>query len=447
VTDAALFDRAKTLTQIGRYADAAALFRRVVATDPDDGRAWCELAFCEDELRRPSLSLAAADRAAALLPDQEWPHRLRSRALDALGRVTEATAAARRAVELAPDSLPSQTQLAWAASRAGLVDEAVAAGAAAVETAPDDGHAWFALARAHVASQNWGAAEEAFRKAVEIEPEDPWWHNNVAWVLIHQGRFEEARPWAERALAINPAHAAAKWNLRQILSSLGVQDRAKRMHTEGLQEALRNADASVAAEPRSSEAHLVRARALRRLGRLDAALAAARTAADIAPDDARPLLLVARYLAESGRCEEAQLALAEAHRLEPHGADTTTTRAHVAAIVGVPTGLTEEITDRLAEHPHDSDAWEGAGYNAAADHDWVRAYELFSRAHELGPTNCCAIAWKGIALAHEGDHGAAAECLEEATHVNPACFELESLASLLNDGDDLGEPTTAHDSR
>src|SRR5687767_360254 len=56
-------------------------------------------------------------------------------------------------------------------------------------------------------------AAEAYRRAIEIEPQFAEAHANLGAVLSRLGRYEEAVLSGERALAINPRLTGARLNL------------------------------------------------------------------------------------------------------------------------------------------------------------------------------------------------------------------------------------------
>jgi predicted Zn-dependent protease len=89
--------RASTMLDVGRCDEATALVSRVVAAEPDSSRAWCLLARAHLGTKRYVDAIGAANRAVALDPADEWPHRLASNALIHLGNNADALRAASEA--------------------------------------------------------------------------------------------------------------------------------------------------------------------------------------------------------------------------------------------------------------------------------------------------------------------------------------------------------------
>src|ERR1700729_1800626 len=68
--------RAATMLDLGRYDEASTLLARLVSADPGSGRAWCLFARAHLGADRFADAVEAANRAAAIEPSEEWPHRL-----------------------------------------------------------------------------------------------------------------------------------------------------------------------------------------------------------------------------------------------------------------------------------------------------------------------------------------------------------------------------------
>lgn len=175
----------------------------------------------------------------------------------------------RRALEDNPQSAVAHDQLARALAQAGQLDQALA----------------------------------YFRQAVQLNPDDPEIRHNLAKALMVKKQYDEAVEHCRAALRVNPAFTQAHLNLGRLLLQKGELDAA--LHH--LSETLRF-------DPKVTEAHLLMARI--HLERRDArhAIAALRSAYQLAPEnhqlarDLAWLLATTPGLAQSDRSEAVRLA-------------------------------------------------------------------------------------------------------------------------------------------
>lgn len=217
----ALVQRAAVLTDVNRAADAIVLLHRAVGLVPGDQRAWCELGRAELSCNQPHNALTAANRALAVDPAQEWPHRLASIALGLLGQHDGAVRAAREAVRLAPDAWQTHVQLAdalaeapaprWA--RGQLRAEAWAAANRAVELAPLEPDPHCTVGHLLVASQAAPQARRAFREALRLDPGNARALNGLGLVGMRTGRLVAAAADFGAAAAADPYDSVARGNI------------------------------------------------------------------------------------------------------------------------------------------------------------------------------------------------------------------------------------------
>ncbi|MES2980863.1 MAG: tetratricopeptide repeat protein [Verrucomicrobiota bacterium] len=99
--------------------------------------------------------------------------------------------------------------------------------------APDAGAAaWIRLANAHMQktrdtlSHDFSAADKAYSKALEIDPNSSEAMVGMAWVKNSEHNFSEGKKWAEKVIAINPKHQDAYALLGDIAVELGKYDEA-----------------------------------------------------------------------------------------------------------------------------------------------------------------------------------------------------------------------------
>jgi len=87
----------------------------------------------------------------------------------------------------------------------------------------------YSFLRAGTANENTGdheGAKRAFRRGLELAPDDPELHNALGWTLFQEGHPQEAIVEYERAIAADPGHAKAHNNLGLALVELGRLDDA-----------------------------------------------------------------------------------------------------------------------------------------------------------------------------------------------------------------------------
>ena len=174
--------RAATMLDLGRYDEASTLLARLVSAEPGSGRAWCLFARAHLGADRFADAVESANRAAAIEPAEEWPHRLASNALMHLGNHGEALRAAAESRRLAPAYWQTHVCLAQAA----------------------------------LAAQRLDTATDAAARARALAPNEPDVHFLSGKVSLSRGDLAAAREHQERALALDPAHSGAMNELGRI---------------------------------------------------------------------------------------------------------------------------------------------------------------------------------------------------------------------------------------
>lgn len=197
----------------------------------------------------------------------------------ALGDWAAAEDGFRRAAEQNP--LSAQAFIGWARTSAFQYRfaEAVAHARRAVELAPRSATAYAMLAQA----LNWAgavdAAATAAQRTIDLDPELADGYAFLAECYVDRYQLTLARPQVERALALDPAGVEP---LRVFGYLLETEARYS--------EALAAYQAAILSAPRYAHLHFSLANVYRTLGNTDNALMSYRTAANLAPGDARPLV-------------------------------------------------------------------------------------------------------------------------------------------------------------
>lgn len=151
-----------------------------------------------------------------------------------------------------------------------------------------------------------GEAEVAFRHALALDEHVPGAHRNLGRALYMLGRFGEAEASFRRATERDPADSGAYVGLAAALTIEGRLDEAKAA-----------CEAAIRIDPSSFDAHLNLGAVLLRLERLDAAEAALRTALRLDSQRALAHYNLGTVLLEANRLAEAEVALRRAVELDP----------------------------------------------------------------------------------------------------------------------------------
>jgi len=166
----------------------------------------------------------------------------------------------------------------------------------------------YSFLRAGMANENTGdhkGAERAFRRGLEIAPEDVELRNALGWTLFQDGRSEEAVVQYERALEIDPDHVKSHNNVALALVELG-----------RLEDAATHFEASLRIEPQA-EIHSDLGFALARLGRSDEAMAHYRKALELDPECTSAHFNMAVTFVQTGQLDQAEIHYREALEQKP----------------------------------------------------------------------------------------------------------------------------------
>ena len=205
--------RAGALADLGRLEDAAAVYGELLRAEPDDVQALCGMSRCLGKMGRPVDGLELANRATALAPASDWPHRLRSAHLLLLRRPRPALEAARSALALDPTGFVALLSVleAQVALRSGQA--AADTARTMVESHPGEPESHNAAGRAAMLLRDWTRAETAFREALRLAPQEPVYQSNLAVALERRGRRREAMLHFRRAVETDPGNATVRRQL------------------------------------------------------------------------------------------------------------------------------------------------------------------------------------------------------------------------------------------
>nr|MBP7634687.1 tetratricopeptide repeat protein [Candidatus Ozemobacteraceae bacterium] len=161
-------------------------------------------------LGRHERALAWTGEALAKNPQDASAHHLRGLLLLAKGQDTDKTGGLehlRKAVQAGPRSARFHVSLGVELNGFGLATEAAQAASEAVKLHPGEYRLWMLLADVLTAQGKRSDAVDAYRKAVELEPQDPVLLNNLAFTLLELDRETGlALELAKKSVELQPGY-------------------------------------------------------------------------------------------------------------------------------------------------------------------------------------------------------------------------------------------------
>lgn len=165
--------------QSGRFAEAEAIYRKILEQSPDQLDALVLLGILCSVTDRRQAGIELFHRAIQLRPDDVRIHYNLANALCVDGRFSQAIPVFDRAIQLKPDFVDAHINRGNALKELGQIDPAV----------------------------------DAFRQAVRFDPKSAYAHNNLGMTLVERDELDPGIATLRQAVAIDPNNAAIHSNL------------------------------------------------------------------------------------------------------------------------------------------------------------------------------------------------------------------------------------------
>lgn len=223
-----------TETQLGRARQGMALICESLQINPDQPVAIANRGNALLASNRPEEALADYDRALGLLPDYALAHLGRGNALFALGRVLEALTSLDRTLHFVPEFVDALNARGNALMKLGRLAEAVASYDRALLQNPAHVHSLVNRSAARTELEMYGAALADGERAIALAPRFPEGHFARGHALLMLKRAGEALKSFDRVLDLSPDHAEAFTGRGQALADLHQTDAAIAAYDEAL---------------------------------------------------------------------------------------------------------------------------------------------------------------------------------------------------------------------
>jgi tetratricopeptide (TPR) repeat protein len=218
VTPPSTLADAFALHQQGKFAEAEAHYRAILADVPDHAGTHHLLGLAQHQLGRHEAAQRSIARAIELNDSEPNYHNNLGAVYRALRRFDDAVASYRRALALKPDFAAALHNLGLALQQQGQLAAAQHAFEQALQLTPDDINALFNLGNVLTARGELEKAVDHYLKVVAKAPHYVEAYNNLGVALGKLGRSDLAAECYRRVLALQPANAAAHNNYGQLLA-------------------------------------------------------------------------------------------------------------------------------------------------------------------------------------------------------------------------------------
>jgi predicted O-linked N-acetylglucosamine transferase (SPINDLY family) len=314
--------------QAGRFADAEAIYRQVLAKEPNNADALHLLGALASAIGRHEEAVALVRRALSLQPLAAPYFVSLGFALGSLGKLETAAAAYRNALALDPRNLEAMNNLGTMLHQLGRFEEAIKIyrQALAINPAAVDFH--YNLGNSLRESGDLNAATTCFKRAIELQPDFAPAHHNLGTALAMAQQWEQSAAEFARTLALRPDFVDVYGQLGLVYMKLGRVDDAIAVYRRGIALAPDRVDyfknladlccvqgewgevysaykRTVELRPDVPEHHFGLGLALQKIHRADEAITTFRTALALRPDYPQALTNLGSALFEVGALDEA----------------------------------------------------------------------------------------------------------------------------------------------
>jgi len=231
---------------MGDYEKALEKYQRSLSVDQEYDQTYVLLGDLYLNTKELDKAADAYSRALELNPDIVQAHSALGYIYSQQGKLQEAIEENLKVLELAPNDYASHKNLALLYQQMGKTDEAIAHAQRALELAPEKDKAslqafiaqlrpgqppassdeeliqtYLSEGQSYLNQKDYERAEEAYAKALELNPNIVQAHSALGYIYAMQGRFQEALEENLKVLELVPNDYATHKNLAMIYQQLG----------------------------------------------------------------------------------------------------------------------------------------------------------------------------------------------------------------------------------
>lgn len=208
--NSANIEKAVSCHRAGKLDEAARIYRRVLASDPNHVDALHFIGVLHHQCGRSHKAIECISKAITLRPDYVDAHNNLGNVLKETGRLDAAAKAYRHVVELAPSHAYAWSNLGVVQRGQGCYDEALAAYAKAIDADANHFIAWQNRGNLLAKLDRLDEAVAAYLRVLELQPHDTYAYDSLGKTLYRAGRTEEAVNVYRQWLAADPDNSVAR---------------------------------------------------------------------------------------------------------------------------------------------------------------------------------------------------------------------------------------------
>jgi tetratricopeptide (TPR) repeat protein len=206
--------------QAGRLPQAEALYREVLAENPNFSDAWHLMGLLARRVGKTDVAAEMISRAIHLNPNVADYHNNIGIVLMTQKKLDHAIAALEHAIQLSPGYADAHNNLSAAFRETGKLDEAVEAARRAIQFKPDFAQAYGNLGNALLDRKKYTESIAALSTAVQLQPSLVDALYNLGNALQNADRLSEAQAAYEKAISFSPDHLKAHNNLGNVFRQM-----------------------------------------------------------------------------------------------------------------------------------------------------------------------------------------------------------------------------------
>lgn len=435
------------LLKLERAAEAKPVLLAALKNDPENATAYAYLAETRFVLGEKQAALMDLQKAITLAPASGYYHYVRAHwqrasgdyqgALDSIQtalkfdsglahswdllanlyqhqkRYAEAAEASRSALRLHPNLPQALSSLAFSLAKLG---EAGAARHALQSSKAigysGDAEAWLVVAIAEEKQGRFAEAERAYRKALEISPNDANTWQHLGRFLTLMSRLPEAEEALRHAVKHKPDFAPNWVALGSVISQRGDLPAAR--------EAFEKA---TAADPANAEGWFGLGVARSQLKDYSGAVAPLKEAVRLDPSKSGAWAYLGEIQFRSGQRDAALKSLQEAEKLDAKNEMALIGLAMYFGMSGAPDKALDYALRALALNPASAQHWNGKGYSLLKLQRYPEAIPALETATRLQPDMVAAWINLGEAYLRAKQLGKAISTLEQALKLSPRAVD------------------------